>query len=162
MMPGMSSESEQRETAGVPVPPPLIYLAGLLLGWGLERLVPTPDLPRPAAVAAGVIGAAAAGVLGLPAIQRFIRHGTAVEPWKPATALVTTGPYRFTRNPMYVGMACAYAGVALAFGLLWALLLLAVVLAVVDRLVIAREERYLDRLFGEDYRRYRGEVRRWL
>ncbi len=80
----------------------------------------------------------------------------------PSSALVTSGPYRFTRNPMYLGMASLYAGIALAFGLLWSLALLLVVLVVIDRGVIAREERYLERRFGDEYRLYKQQVRRWL
>ena len=83
-------------------------------------------------------------------------------PMKPTTALVTSGPYRVTRNPMYVGMAFLYAGLALSLGVIWALALLPAVLLMVDRLVIAREERYLEAKFGEEYRDYKRRVRRWL
>jgi len=80
----------------------------------------------------------------------------------PATALVTTGPYRYTRNPMYLGLAFLYAGIALAFGLLWALAALPVVLLVVDRVVIPPEERHLEAQFGDEYRAYKSRVRRWI
>ncbi len=85
-----------------------------------------------------------------------------MDPWRASSALVTSGPYRFTRNPMYLGMASLYAGIALAFGLLWSLALLLAVLVVIDRGVIAREERYLERRFGDEYRIYKQQVRRWL
>jgi protein-S-isoprenylcysteine O-methyltransferase Ste14 len=158
----MAVEQTQRDHAGVRVPPPLIYLAGLMLGLGAERVISTPSLPRPAAVAAGVLGGALAAALDGGAMRRFLRARTAMEPWKPASALVTGGPYRLTRNPMYLGMACLYTGLALAFGLLWSLALLPVVLVLVDRFVIVREERYLERRFGDSYRNYRAQVRRWL
>jgi protein-S-isoprenylcysteine O-methyltransferase Ste14 len=80
----------------------------------------------------------------------------------PTIALVTSGPYRLTRNPMYVGMAFLYGAFALAFGVIWALITLPLVLIAVDRLVIAREEPYLEARFGEQYREYTRRVRRWL
>jgi protein-S-isoprenylcysteine O-methyltransferase Ste14 len=92
----------------------------------------------------------------------FGRKGTAVEPWKPTTAIVTTGPYRLTRNPAYLGMALTYVGIALLAGALWALVPLPFVLIVIDRAVIAREERYLERKFGRQYLDYKAGVRRWI
>ena len=83
-------------------------------------------------------------------------------PVRPTTALVTSGPYRLTRNPMYVGFALGHAGLALRRRSTWALLMLGPVLAAVDRIVIEREERYLERAFGDEYRRYARQVRRWL
>jgi protein-S-isoprenylcysteine O-methyltransferase Ste14 len=81
---------------------------------------------------------------------------------RPTTALVTSGPYRLTRNPMYLGMAFLYAGLALSFGVTWSLAFLPLVLLAVDRLAILREEHYLEAKFGEEYRRYKARVRRWL
>ena len=92
----------------------------------------------------------------------FSRKGTAVEPWKPTTAIVTTGPYRFTRNPAYLGMALTYVGIALLSSALWVLVPLPFVLAVIDRGVIEREERYLVAKFGEEYLGYKRTVRRWI
>jgi protein-S-isoprenylcysteine O-methyltransferase Ste14 len=83
-------------------------------------------------------------------------------PMNPTTALVTSGPYRLTRNPMYLGMAFLYVALAFAFGVMWALVFLPAVLVVVDRFVIVREEPYLERKFGQAYREYRSRVRRWL
>ena len=154
--------SKDKDSAGVKVPPPLIFMAGLLAGVGLEQLVATPNLPGPAALAVAGAGITASIVLDGGALRNFLRAGTAAEPWKPSSKLVTTGPYRFTRNPMYVGMACLYAGASLAFGYLWSLALLPIVLVVIGRYVIAREERYLQRRFGKSYRDYCSRVRRWL
>ena len=147
---------------GIRVPPPLVYLAGFACGLLGELVAPSPGL-------AGWlrIGGAAAGIvllllLDTHAMLRFRRHGTPFNPARPAKALVTDGPYRFTRNPMYLGMGCAYAGAALAAGALWSLALLPLVLLIVDRLIIPREEAHLAASFGEEYERYRGRVRRWL
>ena len=155
-------EAQAKDSAGVKVPPPFIYLAAMLAGVGIEQFAPTPNLPDPVALAAGVAGVAAAVFLDGGAMRNFVRARTAMEPWKPSSALVTTGPYRFTRNPMYLGMASFYLGAALGFGLLWSAALLPVVLLVIDRAVIAREERYLQRRFGDSYTDYRRRVRRWL
>jgi protein-S-isoprenylcysteine O-methyltransferase Ste14 len=101
-------------------------------------------------------------VLMISALRAFSRAGTPVDPYEPARALATDGPYRFTRNPIYLGFALVYLGFAIVLNALWAVALLPVVVVVVDRGVIAREERYLERRFGEDYRAYKAHVRRWV
>ncbi len=92
----------------------------------------------------------------------FRRAGTSMVPMNPTTALVTSGPYRLTRNPMYLGMAFLYVAFAFALGVIWALAFLPAVVVIVDRFVIAREEPYLERKFGQAYRDYKVRVRRWL
>ena len=165
-----------RDTPGVIAPPPLIYLGFLLVGWGLAELG-----ARPEAVESGFGWLAASFGLEMPvrrgvaltlivggllldgmAAGLFRRRGTAVEPWKPSTVLIHEGPYRFSRNPIYVGFAVTYVGLAIAMDSWVALLLLLPCLVVVDRFVIRREERYLAAKFGADYDAYRGRVRRWL
>jgi protein-S-isoprenylcysteine O-methyltransferase Ste14 len=150
------------DTAGVIAPPPLIFVAGLVVGFALEALLPGVDLP--AVVQWGVGGLLVLAGLGLLLSfnTAFSRRGTAVEPWKPTTAIVTTGPYRFTRNPAYLGMAVTYVGIAVMSSALWVLVPLPVVLAVIESGVIAREERYLERKFGDEYLGYKRTVRRWL
>jgi protein-S-isoprenylcysteine O-methyltransferase Ste14 len=154
--------TEPSEHAGVKIPPPVIFLAFLLAGVGLELLWPLGGLPLALAIACGVLGLVAWAYLDGSSMQRFRRANTALEPWKPTSALVTDGPYRFTRNPIYLGMTALYVGIALAFGVLWALILLPLVLVVIDRFVITREERYLARRFGDQYAAYRRRARRWV
>lgn len=154
--------SSGRDSAGVPVPPPLIYVAGFLLGVAIELAVPVGSLPAVVEIPAGAIGIVVWLLLDGAAMVRFRDAETSMVPVRPTTALVTSGPYRFTRNPMYVGMAFLYAGLAFLLGLVWPLALLPAVLLAVDRIVIAREERYLEAKFGADYRDYRARVRRWL
>jgi protein-S-isoprenylcysteine O-methyltransferase Ste14 len=152
----------KEDSAGVAAPPPLIYLAGLAVGFGLEALLPGASLPG---WVRWVLGGAllAAGLALLASFNTaFTRKGTAVEPWKPTTAIVTGGPYRFTRNPAYLGMALVYAGIALLAEAVWVLVPLPLVLFVIDRSVIAREERYLERKFGREYVDYKGTARRWI
>ena len=150
---------------GIRVPPPTFFALPLGVAWGLGRVQALPALPqglRPAGVVAGWVLIVAAGVLGAWAILRFLRRGTAVFPHHPATALVIGGPYRLSRNPMYVGLTALYLGVALLGNLGWAPLLLPLPLAVVALWIVPAEERYLEARFGQAYRDYRGRVRRWL
>jgi protein-S-isoprenylcysteine O-methyltransferase Ste14 len=150
------------DTAGISVPPPAFFLLGLAAGWLLTPLLPAhPFPPLAVALVAEVLGLAGA-VLIVWAIVAFRRARTSVDPRKPSTTVVTNGPYRFTRNPIYVSLALLTAALALRMNLLGPLLLLPVVLVAVDRLVIAREERYLERKFGEEYRTYKARVRRWI
>ncbi len=152
----------RRDTAGVPLPPPLIYVAGLAAGGLAEALRSTSGPPRPVSVAIAVLGVLAWLALDGLAAARFKRAGTPVIPFKPSTALVVDGPYRVSRNPIYLGMATLYVGLAFLLGLMWALLFLPLVLIAVDRLVIAREETYLERKFGPEYLEYTKRVRRWI
>ncbi len=146
----------------VPFPPPAIYVTGLLLGIIVESIEPSPALHPAITIPAAAICLGLAIYLDGSASKRFIRNKTAMIPWKPASALVTDGPYRFTRNPMYLGMVFLYSGLAFSFGLLWAFVFLPVVILLIDRTVIAREEPYLERLFGEGYLNYKARVRRWI
>jgi protein-S-isoprenylcysteine O-methyltransferase Ste14 len=153
------------DTSGVKVFPPLLYLAGLLLGFLLHWLRPLPLVPPGAALALRVAGGLliVAG-LSLPiwATATFRGVGTTPNPAGPTTALAFKGPYRFTRNPMYLGLAVLTVGIASLANTLWPLLVLPFVLWAVRRSVIDREERYLEGKFGEAYLGYKGRVRRWV
>lgn len=153
--------SEDRDIPGVVAPPPLIYAAGLLLGWGLQRFWPRPWLPVSWARPLGLVFLLA-GLIGIAGVVAFRRAGTTPNPWQPTTSLVTGGPYRFTRNPMYVGFTLWYLAATSWLNTLWPLLLLPLVLLVMQRGVIAREEAYLRRRFGREYEAYGARVRRWL
>lgn len=150
------------DSSGVRIPPPLIYIAGLLAGIALELAFPVAGLPFTLALAAGLIGFAIWLALDGAAMLHFRRAQTSIVPMKPSSALVTSGPYGFTRNPMYLGLAVLYVALALSLGVIWALAFLPFVIFAVDRLVIAREEPYLERKFGDEYRDYKRRVRRWL
>lgn len=147
---------------GVNVPPPAIYALGFGLGLGVELLAPTPNPPLLAGVAVAVAGVAAWALLDPGAMRQFSVAGTEVSPSRSATALVTTGPYRWTRNPMYLGMTLLHAALAVAFGVLWALVTLVAAVVVIDRAVVPREERHLKAAFGDAYGQYQAEVRRWF
>ena len=154
--------TSERDVAGVPVPPPLIYIAGLAAGGLVELIRSTTGPPWPVSITIAVVGGLAWLALDGSAMARFRRAGTPVIPFQPSTALVVDGPYRISRNPIYLGMAALYVGLAFILGLMWALLFLPLVLLAVDRLVIACEEPYLERKFGQDYVAYKSRVRRWI
>lgn len=153
-----------RDTAGVVAPPPLIYLAFLLAGFGLGRLIDEPSLGLAVDWRRGLAFVLVIGGLLLDGIAAgtFRRLGTPPEPWKPTTALATGGLYRFSRNPIYLGFGLTYVGFAVAMDSPVALGLLLPCLIVIDRFVIAREERYLTARFGGEYEAYKARVRRWL
>lgn len=148
-------------TAGVIAPPPLIYGVPLLIGLLVDRWHPWLLVTERTTVPGGLV-LVLLGFIALPAVLAFRRARTHPEPWKPTKALVTVGPYRYSRNPMYVGFTLCYAGVAIWQNSVWPLLALPVVIAVMRVGVIQREERYLEGLFGDDYRAYRARVRRWF
>lgn len=152
---------ERGDTAGVVAPPPLIYLVPLAVGLLLDRWRAVPLLPERLAAPVG-IAALLLGLVALAALRQFIRAGTRPEPWKPTTALVTNGPYRFTRNPMYLGFTFVYLGITCWVNTVWPVALLPLVLLAMHHGVIRREEVYLERKFGEEYRAFRRRVRRWL
>lgn len=158
----MSGSEGTRENPGVIAPPPLIYLAGLALGFAFEVLLPSRRLRGVRVRAAGLLLALGGLSLAREFFMTFRRAGTPVDPRRAATVLVTHGPYRFTRNPAYLGMTLLYSGITLLRGALWPFATLPAVLALVDRGVIAREERYLTERFGESYTDYCTNVRRWI
>jgi protein-S-isoprenylcysteine O-methyltransferase Ste14 len=146
---------------GVVAPPPLVYLVALLGGWGLGWLWPASLVPRSARPAGYALIAFSVMLLVL-SLHRFRTWNTSVMPRKPATALVTDGPYRFSRNPIYLAFTMFSVGIGIVADLPWLFGLLVPALVVIRRGVIAREERYLERRFGEAYRRYQATVRRWI
>ena len=159
---GVGGSMETKETAGVIARPPLLYLAGLIIGLVLRALAPTPFLPRGITFLLGAALIVIAVWLLTRGVREMHRAGTSEKTSVPTTALVTTGPFRFSRNPLYVSLTLAYLGIAVAAQSLWALALLALVLVVMQQGVIGREERYLERKFGADYLRYKQRVRRWI
>ncbi len=154
---------ETRDSSNAIVRPPIALLLALAAGLVLDRLHPLPWLP--ANVANRWIGAAifALGVaLAAWAIVTFRRAGTQVQTTEPTTAVVTNGPYRFSRNPIYLGMFLGLTGFAVGFNSLWVLAALIPFYFVLRYGVVAREEAYLERKFGGVYLDYKSRVRRWL
>jgi protein-S-isoprenylcysteine O-methyltransferase Ste14 len=153
---------EPPESAGVPIPPPLIYLVPIVAGLGLRTVLPGIPLPRLLRRLLGVLLVGCGGGLMAWFIRTMREANTPINPTKPVNALVIEGPFQLSRNPAYLGMAAMYAGLALLLNMLSSLLALPVVLWLVTRVVIEREEPYLEKRFGEEYRGYKARVRRWL
>ncbi len=166
---------DKRDSSGVRFPPPLIYILLLTLGFLIQRvwpigLVPIRNFPIGNVAVGALVIVRTAGALLLigalllcgAAIGSFRFARTSVIPMRPTTALVFVGPYRFTRNPMYLGFLVASAGIALMSNALWPLLMTPIMLMIVRQSVIAREERYLTAKFGEPYTAYKSRVRRWI
>jgi protein-S-isoprenylcysteine O-methyltransferase Ste14 len=148
-----------KDSPGVIAPPPLIFVGSLIVGLAVEHLWPIEGVAhRGVGYALFLAGV----VLMVLAVQAFRRAGTHVQPHKPSTAIVETGPYRYSRNPIYVGMAAMLVGVGLAVGSAWTILMVVPFLAIIRSGVIAREERYLGAKFGAEYEGYRSRVRRWI
>lgn len=152
---------QKQDSPRVLVPPPVLVLVTLIAGLALDDryhgfpAIGVSSVPSFLLAAAGI--ALTGNGLGL-----FKRSGTSPEPWKPASKLVTSGVYAWTRNPMYLGLLLVYAGLAGLFRSPSAGLLFLPLALIFDRVIIRREEDYLSRHFGPDYQRYKRRVRRWL
>lgn len=163
-----SEETSQtpRDAAGVLVFPPAVPLLTILVGVGLDHLWPLefwfgPSAPACYWVGGAIVVGAILG-LGLSSVILVRRSGQSENPWKPTTEILARGPFRFTRNPMYLQMVLACVGFAIFLENLWILLLTPVCMGVLYRFAILPEEAYLERKFGERYLSYKRRVRRWL
>jgi protein-S-isoprenylcysteine O-methyltransferase Ste14 len=159
----MPAIDETPASADVRIAPGLYPLAGLLLGFAVDLWIWSPgSFPRWLSVWGGWLALAAGAGLGVAGSLSLRLAGTAFDPMKPTTRLLTKGVFRWSRNPTYLGLTLAYVGVALLGSSVWSLVLLPVVLALFQRQVIRREEQYLTRLFGATYEAYARRVRRWV
>jgi protein-S-isoprenylcysteine O-methyltransferase Ste14 len=154
--------SANNDIPGVIAPPPLIYFVPLVLGILLHRLWPLRPGKRSGArwLGGSLLLAGIGGIVW--ALWTMRRAGTPPDPRHPVTHLVTHGPFGLSRNPVYLSFTTIYAGIALLVQSVWAIVFLPLVLLTMQRGVIEREERYLARRFGDDYRHYSTRVRRWL
>ncbi len=152
------------DNAGVRVAPPLVFAGVLIAGLLAERTFGHPGLPLSGHFERelGVLLLLAGFAIMLTAVNLFRAVGTEVKPWTASSALVTQRVYRWTRNPMYLGMTLIYAGAAIFLDSPVALLLLPPLVYFIQQEVILREERYLEARFGDQYRDYKASVRRWI
>ncbi len=153
------------DAADVAIKPPLLFLGALALGCLLSLVVPIgPRLASPNgnALAVGLAFVVLGFVLAGVSARAFRRAGTEIVPGRPARALVTSGPYSITRNPIYIGLTLVYFGLSIVMTSVWVLLLLVPTLVILQQGVVMPEEAYLKRRFGAAYRKYQARVPRWL
>ncbi|MDF2367571.1 isoprenylcysteine carboxylmethyltransferase family protein [Sneathiella sp.] len=150
------------DNAGVRIPPPLCFFAFLAVGILLDSAWVDGRLAAAYLTAIGGLIAAASFVYLVLTAHKHKSAGTNVEPWKPTTAIISDGAYKYSRNPIYLAMTLFYIGAAIAAGSWPALILLPVCLLIIRHYVIAREEAYLEDKFGKEYLDYKARVRRWL
>lgn len=154
--------SEPPDTAGVILPPPVILLIVIVFGAVLEIFLPRPFAPEWAQTYLGPVLVVGAVAVAIVAERQFKRAGTSAKPWVPTTAIVTTGLFSVSRNPMYAAMVVLLFGLAFAGNTLWILTTTVGFVGVMHYGVILREEAYLERLFGAAYTDYKTRVRRWI
>ena len=160
----MVGTANDRDRAAVRIPPPLVYVGAVLLGGALHaRILPLSIGISPAARIGLVSAVVVAGVvLIIGAMGLFLRTGQKPSPFKSTPEIISTGVYRFTRNPMYVGMALLQAAVGIGLSNGWVVALIPAALVVIYATAIRHEEAYLERKFGQPYLDYMSSVRRWL
>jgi protein-S-isoprenylcysteine O-methyltransferase Ste14 len=142
--------------------PPFVYLATLITGTLIQLARPSPFLPGRLSLPLGASLVVVAVALFASAVRKFRAAGTPVPARKPTIAIVRTGPYRFSRNPIYLAFSLLQLGVAIWANSLWLVATLVVAVALINYVVIPKEEQYLERKFGAEYLNYKRSVRRWL
>lgn len=158
----MTEHKDHDDQADVVALPPLVYLGFFLVGVGVQYIWKVKLLSQEVQVFGGLGLIVLSFVITKLAIPEFRKAGTTVDVYKPTDAIITTGAYRFSRNPIYLALAVMHMGLAVLIDNLWAALMLIPTLVVMSHGVIAREEAYLELKFGQDYRNYKSAVRRWL
>ena len=157
-------DDNEKDGAAVRIAPPFVYLGGVIVGVLVHAFV----MPLAIELSLGVriALAVAAGVAGLVlmggAIKLFRRTGQDPKPWESTPEIISTGVYRYTRNPMYVGMALLQIALGVGLANWWIIILVPVVLAIVYAIAVRHEEVYLERKYGDQYVHYKASVRRWL
>ena len=148
----------------VKFPPPLLYLGMILLGWFLDYALQLPEMPLSDRLQymLGALIVLLGIAVNIPAVLKFKANDENVIPWTGSETIIISGVYRFTRNPMYLGMSLISLGIAMlagSYAMVGTALLASVI---IDRLVIVREEYYLEKRFGQSYADYKRQVRRWI
>jgi protein-S-isoprenylcysteine O-methyltransferase Ste14 len=152
----------EKDRPGVPIAPPLLFVIPILASLALEWLMPTSFVHGAFRWLLGALFFAAGIALNVCGFVTQKRAGTHPIPFNPTTRIVAHGLYRFSRNPMYIGFALCTLGLAILIDSAWTLLAVPIGVVLIDRIVIVREERYLERKFGDEYLSYKRRVRRWI
>jgi protein-S-isoprenylcysteine O-methyltransferase Ste14 len=157
-----NQEDQAIDNAGVRIPPPLIWAVLLLIGLSIDSAWFSLELANMLEMVIGGLILCVAIYIMVVSAPRFKRAGSNIEPWKPTTTIIMDGMYARSRNPIYLAMLIGFAGFAIAAGSIASFALLVVFWAILQFYVVAREERYLEAKFGQEYTDYRNIVRRWL
>lgn len=152
----------EEDRPGVPIAPPLLFVLPILASLAVEWLAPTSFVHGTLRWIFGALILCAGLALNIGGFITQKRAGTDPIPFNPSTRIVAHGLYRFTRNPMYIGFALCTLGLAILVDSTWMVLVVPLGLVLVDRMVITREERYIELKFGEEYLNYKRRVRRWI
>ncbi len=153
-----------KDHPGVYMPPPLLYVATFLISIAIQKQWPLPVMffQTNVAIISGVTFLVLGITITLPALVRFWKTRNTLVTIKPANSLQTTGIYAISRNPMYLGLLILYVAIAFFKGSLWTFIFIPLVILGITYLVIRKEEKYLNRAFGDNYVEYRNKVRRWI
>ena len=143
-------------------PPPVFLLLSIIAMFLLDRFVPVAECDSPWAIGTGAVLLAAGLAITISSAQRFRRAGTPLRPFEESTAVVTSGLFRYTRNPMYLGMVVGQIGIASMLGSVTSPAPILVFVLIIHNLFIVHEERFMEGLFGEEYLAYKSAVRRWI
>ncbi len=157
-----SNGDKKVDHAGVVAPPPLIFLFSILLGLGFNTLWPVEIFPQAVEFPVGMFIVVVAVVIFAFSVRKFIKADTPLPPYKPTVLIVRTGPYRYSRNPIYLSMTLLQIGIGIWADNVWILVMLIPALCTMHYGVIAREEKYLEKKFGDEYMNYKRSVRRWI
>lgn len=161
-MKGDHKMNPRNDHAQVVVNPFVIYIGFVLCALVLRRLLPLPFIGQQSAFRIGAIVMIISFIFGLPAVMNMLAAKTTPNPHRPTTTLVFSGPYRFSRNPMYIGLTLLYTGLVTYLQLPWGLIFLPIVIWLITIWVIMPEEKYLEQKFGTEYLNYKSTVRRWI
>ena len=151
-----------KDNAGVIAPPPAIYLIAILIGVMIDYFFPFSFMPENFQLPLGLLIILLAAILMALGIREFKKAETNVSPNKPVTAVITSGPFRYTRNPLYVSLSFVLIGIGIWLDNIWIITMLVPVLILIHYGVVKREEQYLTKKFEEKYLIYRGSVPRWF
>ena len=149
-------------SAQVRIPPPLILVTCMLVGVGLHWIHPVHFIAQGWRLSLAILFIGIGMSISLYCVRTFKRKDVDVKPWKATSRLITTGIYRLSRNPIYLSFALVNLGIAFAADSLWIMLMTIPFIAVMDRYVIAKEERYLEHKVRAEYRAYQAQTRRWI
>lgn len=150
------------DTSSIVIPPPVIYFSCLAVGFVLDYFWPVPLLPQGIQYIVGVTLIAISFLLFAWVLMEFSRSKTSIDHRKPTTEIISTGPFRFSRNPVYLSMSMLLVGIAVSLDSIWVLAMSIPAVLATHYLVILREEAYLKRKFGAEYQQYMDQVRRWI